>query len=143
MTAKKKPTKKPAAKPKAAKKAAPKPKQPSLPTMENRAIASLESKAEEYLDIKKQRENLGADMQSVLDELGVLMNRYQKKTYSHKGLTIEIEAGKPKIRVKYKTPKGEQVSQNNESGGSEEEFEDEEAEAPEGGEELSESAAAE
>jgi hypothetical protein len=102
--AKKSPAKK--STPKAAKPAAkpPKrePKQASLPTMENRALADIEAAAEEYAETRDNRQALLVHEVELKDDLKALMHQHRLTTYKRNGIEIKLVMETENIKVKIK-----------------------------------------
>lgn len=79
-----------------------KPRQARLPQMEDPEIEELESKAEEYADIRDQRMELTPVETRLKNELLGLMEKHNKTSYVHDGFDIKVivESKKVKVRVK-------------------------------------------
>ena len=83
---------------KTAKKASP--RQKALPGMEDRALAALEAKAEEYADIRDERMQLTEQESELNDELLALMKKHKKAEYHHGEVHCWVKATDEKVKVK-------------------------------------------
>jgi hypothetical protein len=84
----------------AVKKANGKPKQATLKGMEDRALAALEAKAEEYAEVRDERMGLTAKESELNDELLALMKKYKKAEYHHGEVHCWVKATDEKVKVK-------------------------------------------
>jgi len=92
--------KKAAPKQKAKTNSKPKPKQGSLPGLEDRALAELEALAEQYAEIRDDRMALNEKEVELNDELLALMKKHKKTEYHHGDVHCWIKATDERVRVK-------------------------------------------
>ena len=78
----------------------PKPKQGSLPGLEDRALAELEALAEQYAEIRDDRMALNEKEVELNDELLALMKKHKKTEYHHGDVHCWIKSAGEKVRVK-------------------------------------------
>jgi hypothetical protein len=76
------------------------PKQGTLSGMEDRALAELEEKAEEYADIRDQRMDLTKQEGELNDDLLLLMKKHKKTEYHHADVHCWVQAVDEKVKVK-------------------------------------------
>ena len=76
------------------------PRQSTLPGMEDRALAELESKAEEYAGIRDRRMRLTEQEVELNDELLALMKKYKKAEYHHGEVHCWVKATDERVKVK-------------------------------------------
>lgn len=81
-------------------KKAAKPKQGSLPGLEDRALQALEAKAEEYAEVRDERMQLTEREGELNDELLALMKKYKKAEYHHGEVHCWVKATDEKVKVK-------------------------------------------
>ena len=84
-----------------------KPKQARLKGMEDPAIAGLEAAAEEYVDIRDQRQALTKEEVELKGKLLKIMHDNGKKTYNHGGVSVQVVVEKEKVRVRIAKTDGE------------------------------------
>jgi hypothetical protein len=90
---------------KSAKKSPPiekKPRQKSLPGMQDRKIKALEDAAHDYADARDARMELSRTEIEHKDRLLKLMHKHNKKSYTSGNLSIELVVEKEKLKVKIK-----------------------------------------
>jgi hypothetical protein len=98
-------------------------RQQSLPTMQDRAIKSLENRAYDYADVRDQRIGLSKREGELKQELLGLMKKHEKEEYHHGSVHITLVHEKENVRVKIKADGDEELSH-------EESEEDEEQDEP-------------
>ena len=88
--------------PKAAKaKAVPaRPKQPSLPEMDDRSFQDLDNKAHEYAEVRDERMALTEREVALRGELLELMHKHKKQDYVYQEVEIHVVKEDEKVRVK-------------------------------------------
>ena len=84
-----------------------KPRQSRLPGTEDAEIEELESAAEDYADIRDQRQELTVEEVRLKKELLDLMHSNKKVEYNHDGVSIKIVVESEKVRVRIKKDKDE------------------------------------
>ncbi len=80
----------------------PKPKQESLPGMEDRKIEDLVITARKYADVRDDRQELTLKEVELKNELLGLMKKHRKKEYIFDGIEIRVVAEEETVRVKIK-----------------------------------------
>jgi hypothetical protein len=85
-----------------------KPKQESLPTMENRKIKALQDAAMDYADIRDQRVALSAQEVELKQKLIELMHKHERETYTYQGVTITLVMEEENVRVKIAKDKSDE-----------------------------------
>lgn len=70
---------------------APRPKQPDLPTMENRDIPEIEQAAEAYRDVRDERCELSKQEATAKQTLITVMKAHKRTVYTRNGLSITLE----------------------------------------------------
>jgi hypothetical protein len=130
--------KKKAAKKKAAKKPVlvrKKPRQTSLPGMENRKIAELQRTALDYADVRDQRMELSKQESDLKKELLGMMHTHKMEHYEYGNVIVDVVHEEETVKVKVKA-ENEEAEQEPELGQVEEVEEvEEQAELPTGEEE--------
>ena len=81
------------------------PKQSRLPSMEDPEIEALEEAAEDYADIRDQRQELTVEEVRLKTELLDLMHSHKKTEYNHNGVNIKVIIESEKVRVRIKKEK--------------------------------------
>jgi glutamyl/glutaminyl-tRNA synthetase len=76
------------------------PKQGTLTGMEDRALSELESKAEEYAEVRDERMQLTEREGELNDDLLALMKKHKKAEYHHGEVHCWVKATDEKVKVK-------------------------------------------
>ena len=82
------------------------PKQETLPTMEDRAIKPLQDAAHEYAEIRDERIALNQREADLKNKVRTLMHKHNKTRYAYEGVEIELlpPDGEEQVKVKVKKP---------------------------------------
>ena len=88
------------AKKKAVKKSA---RQKTLPTMEDRAISSLENLARDYADVRDERQQLTTREVELKDNLLSTMKKLGRETYKRGNIEITVVHEKEGVKVRVKS----------------------------------------
>lgn len=75
-------------------------KQARLPGTDDPALKDLESKAEQYVEIRDERMELTKKESALQDDLLALMKKYKKTEYRRDGIEIRIVPIDEKVKVK-------------------------------------------
>ena len=78
------------------------PRQGRLPQMEDAKIEAIETAAENYAEIRDQRQELTTEEVKLKTKLLTLMKEHKKKKYIHAGISVEIQIEKETVRVRVK-----------------------------------------
>lgn len=84
------------------------PRQPSLPTMSDRKIESLEDAALSYAEIRDARQQLTTQESELKQKLIALMHRLKKEVYDCGNVHIELVTEEETVKVRIKKVKAEE-----------------------------------
>ena len=78
------------------------PRQGRLPQMDDPKIEAIETAAENYAEIRDERQALTLDEVKLKTKLLTLMKEHKKTKYVHAGISVEIKIEKETVRVRVK-----------------------------------------
>ena len=85
-----------------------KPRQASLPQMEDRAIAELQRGAIEYAEVRDERMTLTKDEVARKGTLLRLMKKHNKLSYAYDGVVITVVPGEETVKVRVRGKKADE-----------------------------------
>jgi len=88
-----------------------KPREQSLPGMEDRQISELHDKALQYAEIRDERMRLNGEEVELKTELLGLMKKHKKETYKYNGVEINIVHEEESIRVRVRQKEADEAGQ--------------------------------
>lgn len=78
----------------------PRPRQGSLPGMEQRGIPELESAAENYVNVRDRRMRLTEEEVEAKSQVLFLMHKHERQNYRHDDFLIMVIPGEENVKVK-------------------------------------------
>ena len=78
------------------------PRQGRLPQMDDPKIEAIETAAENYAEIRDQRQVLTTEEVKLKTKLLTLMKEHKKTKYVHAGVSVEVKVEKETVRVRVK-----------------------------------------